>query len=122
VVVGRSPVVGMPLSLLLIDADATVTVCHTRSVDLEQLTREADILCVAAGRPGVIGPEHVKPGAIVLDFGTHPSADGAMLGDVQTEAVREIAGAITPVPGGTGPTTVAVLAQQTVRAAELRNR
>jgi len=121
VVVGRSPVVGMPLSLLLIDADATVTVCHTRSVDLEQVTREADILCVAAGRPGVIGPEHVKPGAIVLDFGTHPSADGAMLGDVQTEAVREIAGAITPVPGGTGPTTVAVLAQQTVRAAELRN-
>jgi methylenetetrahydrofolate dehydrogenase (NADP+)/methenyltetrahydrofolate cyclohydrolase len=122
VVVGRSPVVGMPLALLLIDADATVTVCHTRSADLASLTREADVLCVAAGRPGVIGPEHVKPGAVVLDFGTNPDADGAMLGDVQTEAVSQIAGALTPVPGGTGPTTVAVLAQQTVRAAELAHR
>ena len=122
VVVGRSPVVGMPLALLLIDADATVTVCHSRSVDLERVTREADILCVAAGRQGFIGPEHVKPGAVVLDFGTHPGEDGSMLGDVQTEAVSQIAGAITPVPGGTGPTTVSVLAQQTVRAAELRQR
>ncbi|MGI9145034.1 MAG: bifunctional 5,10-methylenetetrahydrofolate dehydrogenase/5,10-methenyltetrahydrofolate cyclohydrolase [Chloroflexota bacterium] len=120
VVVGRSPVVGMPLAVLLIDADATVTVCHSRSINLEQLTREADVLCVAAGRPGLIGPEHVKAGSIVLDFGTHPGADGAMLGDVQTHAVAEIAGGITPVPGGTGPTTVAVLAEQTLRAAELR--
>ncbi len=119
-VVGRSPVVGLPLALLLIAADATVTVCHTRSLDLPGLTRQADILCVAVGRAGLIGPEHVKPGALVLDFGAHPGADGGMRGDVQTEAVREIAGAITPVPGGTGPTTVAVLAQQTVQAAELR--
>lgn len=122
VVIGRSSVVGMPLALLLIDADATVTVCHTRSAELERLTREADILCVAVGRPGYIGPQHVKPGAVVLDFGTHPGPDGATLGDVETDAVAELAGAITPVPGGTGPTTVAVLAQQTLRAAELRHR
>jgi methylenetetrahydrofolate dehydrogenase (NADP+)/methenyltetrahydrofolate cyclohydrolase len=121
VVVGRSPVVGMPLSLLLIDADATVTVCHSRTLDLPQVTRDADVLCVAIGRQGFIGSEHVKPGAVVLDFGTHPAEDGSMRGDVQTEAVSEIAGAMTPVPGGTGPTTVAVLAQQTVRAAELRH-
>jgi methylenetetrahydrofolate dehydrogenase (NADP+)/methenyltetrahydrofolate cyclohydrolase len=113
VIVGRSPVVGMPLALMLIDADATVTVCHTRSGDLVQFTRTADVLCVAAGRAGLIGPEHVKPGAVVVDF-------GAPVGDVQTDAVREIASAITPVPGGTGPTTVAVLAEQTLRAAELR--
>jgi len=118
VVVGRSPVVGMPLSLLLINADATVTVCHSRTRDLERVAREADVLCVAIGRPGFIGPDHVKPGAIVLDFGTHPGEDGSMHGDVQTEAVSQIAGAITPVPGGTGPTTVSVLAQQTVQAAE----
>jgi len=120
VVVGRSPVVGMPLALLLIDADATVTVCHSRSADLAAIAREADVLCVAVGRQGLIGPEYVKPGAVVLDFGTHPGPDGAMLGDVQTAAVSQIASAITPVPGGTGPTTVAVLAQQTVLAAELR--
>lgn len=119
VVVGRSPVVGMPLALLLIDADATVTVCHTRSGDLAEITRTADVLCVAAGRSGVIGPEHVKRGAVVVDFGTNPTPDGALVGDVQTDAVLEIAGAITPVPGGTGPTTVAILADQTVQAAEL---
>jgi methylenetetrahydrofolate dehydrogenase (NADP+)/methenyltetrahydrofolate cyclohydrolase len=118
VVVGRSPVVGMPLSLLLIDADATVTVCHSRSGDLRQFTREADILCVAAGRAGLIGAEHVKSGAIVLDFGTNSDEHGMVVGDVKTGEVAEVAGAITPVPGGTGPTTVAVLAQQTVTAAE----
>jgi methylenetetrahydrofolate dehydrogenase (NADP+)/methenyltetrahydrofolate cyclohydrolase len=121
VVVGRSPVVGMPLSLLLIDADATVTVCHSRSADLARVTREADILCVAVGRQGLIGAEHVKPGAVVLDFGTHPGEGGAMLGDVQAETVSQIAGGLTPVPGGTGPTTVSVLAEQTVRAGELRH-
>jgi methylenetetrahydrofolate dehydrogenase (NADP+)/methenyltetrahydrofolate cyclohydrolase len=119
VIVGRSPVVGMPLALLLIDADATVTVCHSRTKDLERLTREADILCVAAGRQGLIGPDHVKPGGVVLDFGTHPAGDGSTLGDVQTAAVSQIASAITPVPGGTGPPTVSVLAQHTLRAAEL---
>jgi methylenetetrahydrofolate dehydrogenase (NADP+)/methenyltetrahydrofolate cyclohydrolase len=120
VVVGRSPVVGMPLALLLIDADATVTVCHTRSGDLTRLTREADLVCVAAGRPGMIGPEHIKSGAVVIDFGTNPTPDGALVGDVQTQAVGEVASALTPVPGGTGPTTVSVLAEHTVQAAESR--
>jgi methylenetetrahydrofolate dehydrogenase (NADP+)/methenyltetrahydrofolate cyclohydrolase len=122
VIVGRSPVVGMPLALMLIDADATVTVCHSRSGDLTRYTSAADVLCVAAGRSGLIGREHVKPGAVVLDFGTNPTADGSLVGDVQTDAVRDIASAITPVPGGTGPTTVAVLAQQTLRAAALGRR
>lgn len=120
VVVGRSPVVGMPLALLLIDADATVSVCHSRTRDIAQVTREADVLCVAIGRAGMIGAEHVKPGAVVIDFGTNPTADGSLQGDVQTEAVMDIASAITPVPGGAGPTTVSVLAEQTLRAAKLR--
>jgi methylenetetrahydrofolate dehydrogenase (NADP+)/methenyltetrahydrofolate cyclohydrolase len=110
----------MPLALLLIDADATVMVCHSRSGDLAALAHTADVLCVAIGRAGLIGPEHVKPGAVVVDFGTNPTDDGSLVGDVQTEAVSEIAGAITPVPGGAGPTTVAVLAEQTLRAAETR--
>jgi methylenetetrahydrofolate dehydrogenase (NADP+)/methenyltetrahydrofolate cyclohydrolase len=82
------------------------------------VTREADVLCVAVGRRGLVGPEHVKPGAVVVDFGTHPDAEGGMHGDVQTQTVAEIASAITPVPGGTGPITVAALALQTVQAAE----
>lgn len=120
VVIGRSPVVGMPLALLLIDADATVTVCHSRTLDMPRVARSADVLCVAMGRGGMIGADYIKPGAVVVDFGTNPTPDGAMIGDVQTEAVMSVAGAITPVPGGTGPTTVSVLAHQTLRAAELR--
>jgi methylenetetrahydrofolate dehydrogenase (NADP+)/methenyltetrahydrofolate cyclohydrolase len=120
VVVGRSPVVGMPLSLMLIDADATVSVCHSRTRDLAQVTRSADVLCVAIGRAGMIGPEHVQPGAVVVDFGTNPQEDGGLVGDVQTDAVASLVSAITPVPRGTGPTTVAVLAEHTLRAAELR--
>src|SRR5215208_607439 len=80
VILGRSPVVGMPLALLLVDADATVSICHTRSGDLAPITREADLLCVAAGRAHLIGADHVKPGAVVLDFGTNPMSDGSMLG------------------------------------------
>lgn len=121
VVVGRSPVVGLPLALLLLDANASVTVCHSRTPDLSAVTRRAELLCVAVGRAGLIGPEHVRAGAVVVDFGTNVS-DGATLGDVQTAAVAELADAITPVPGGTGPTTVAVLAEQTVRAAQLHER
>jgi methylenetetrahydrofolate dehydrogenase (NADP+)/methenyltetrahydrofolate cyclohydrolase len=122
VVVGRSPVVGIPLALLLIDADATVSVCHSRTNDLAGITRSADILCVAIGRPHLVRPEHVKPGSTVLDFGTNPGPDGTLLGDVDTAAVASLVDAITPVPGGTGPTTVAVLAEQTVRAAEQLGR
>jgi methylenetetrahydrofolate dehydrogenase (NADP+) / methenyltetrahydrofolate cyclohydrolase len=120
VVIGRSPVVGMPLALLLIDADATVMVCHSRSTNLANLARGGDVLCVAIGRAGMIGPEYVKPGAVVIDFGTNPTSDGSLVGDVQTDAVMGVAGALTPVPGGTGPTTVSVLAEHTLRAAELR--
>jgi methylenetetrahydrofolate dehydrogenase (NADP+)/methenyltetrahydrofolate cyclohydrolase len=119
VVVGRSPVVGMPLALMLIDADATVTVCHSRTRDLASVMREADLLCVAIGRAGMVGRDAVKPGAVVVDFGTNPLEDGSLVGDVQTDAVAEVASAITPVPRGTGPTTVAVLAEHTLRAAEL---
>jgi len=122
VVVGRSPVVGMPLTLLLIDADATVSVCHSRTDDLAAVTRTADILCVAMGRPHLIGPDYVQPHCVVLDFGTSPGPDGTVLGDVDTDAVSNLVSAITPVPGGTGPTTVAVLAEQTVRAAEMHER
>ena len=120
-VVGRSPVVGLPLALLLLDQDATVSICHSRTADLAAVTREAEVLCVAVGRPAMIGPEHVQPGAVVLDFGTHPLPEGGMQGDVQTARVAEVAAAITPVPGGTGPTTVAVLAEQTLRAALARH-
>jgi methylenetetrahydrofolate dehydrogenase (NADP+)/methenyltetrahydrofolate cyclohydrolase len=120
VVIGRSPVVGMPLSLMLIDADATVSVCHSRTRDMPEVARTADVLCVAIGRAGMIGPEYVKPGAVVVDFGTNPLEDGSLVGDVQTDAVAEVASAITPVPRGTGPTTVAVLAEHTLRAAELQ--
>ena len=111
VIVGRSPIVGLPLALLLLAADATVSIAHSQTVDLPTVTREADLLCVAAGRPGLIGPEHVRPGAVVIDFGTPR-------GDVQTEAVAAVASALTPVPGGTGPMTVAVLAEQTLAAAD----
>ncbi len=117
VVVGRSPIVGLPLSLLLVDADATVTICHTRTADIGSVTREADLLCVAAGRVGLIGARHVKPGAVVVDFGTNPGPDGGLVGDAIASEVAAVAGALTPVPGGTGPVTVAVLARQTVLAA-----
>jgi methylenetetrahydrofolate dehydrogenase (NADP+)/methenyltetrahydrofolate cyclohydrolase len=117
VVVGRSPVVGLPLALLLLAADATLSIAHSKTEDLPGVTRQADVLCVAVGRHHFVGPEHVRPGAVVLDFGSHPRPDGAFEGDVQTQAVAEVAGALTPVPGGTGPMTVAVLAEQTVTAA-----
>ena len=84
------------------------------------MTREADLVCVAVGQPRLIGPDHVRPGAVVLDFGSHPGADGSFVGAVQTDAVAQVAGAITPVPGGTGPMTVAVLAEQTLTAAHAR--
>jgi methylenetetrahydrofolate dehydrogenase (NADP+)/methenyltetrahydrofolate cyclohydrolase len=122
VVIGRSPVVGLPLALLLLDSNATVTVCHSRTPNLAEVSRQADLLCVAVGRQGLVGPDFVKPGAVVLDFGTHPLPEGGMAGDVQTEAVAHVASALTPVPGGTGPTTVAVLAEQTLRAAEHHQR
>jgi methylenetetrahydrofolate dehydrogenase (NADP+)/methenyltetrahydrofolate cyclohydrolase len=120
VVVGRSRLVGKPVAQLLIARDATVTTCHSKTPDLAGVCRRADVLVVAAGRQHLIGADHVKPGAAVVDVGIHRKADGKLTGDVDFAAVEPIAGAITPVPGGVGPTTVAMLMRNTVRACKLR--
>lgn len=117
VVVGRSTLVGKPMALLLLNANATVTVCHSRTVDLPAVCREADILIAAVGRPEMIGAEYVKPGAVVIDVGINRT-DSGLVGDVDFESVSSIASAITPVPGGVGPMTRAVLLANTVSAAE----
>jgi methylenetetrahydrofolate dehydrogenase (NADP+)/methenyltetrahydrofolate cyclohydrolase len=114
VVVGRSILVGRPMALMLQDADATVTVAHSRTVDLAAVTREAEILVVAAGRPRMVGAEHVRPGAAVVDVGIHRVPSGGLCGDVRHEEVESIASAISPVPGGVGPMTVAMLLVNTV--------
>jgi methylenetetrahydrofolate dehydrogenase (NADP+)/methenyltetrahydrofolate cyclohydrolase len=116
VVVGRSTVVGKPAAHLLLDRHATVTICHSRTTDLAAITRQADVLVAAVGRPGVITPEHVAPGTVVIDVGTNPTSDGGLVGDVDP-AVAETAAGLTPVPGGVGPVTTALLLQHTVRAA-----
>jgi methylenetetrahydrofolate dehydrogenase (NADP+)/methenyltetrahydrofolate cyclohydrolase len=116
VVVGRSPLVGKPMAQLLLHRNATVTVCHSRTRDLAAVCRTADVLVVAAGVPRLIGVDAVKPGAIVLDVGIHRTENG-LCGDVDTAAVRGIAGAVTPVPGGVGPMTIAMLLQNTLTAA-----
>ena len=118
VVVGRSLVVGKPVAMLLLARDATVTVCHSRTVDLPARTAEADVLVAAVGRPRMLGAEYVGPGAVVIDVGTTPDETGALVGDVDTAAVLGLAGAVTPVPGGVGPVTTALLLHNTVTAAE----
>jgi methylenetetrahydrofolate dehydrogenase (NADP+) / methenyltetrahydrofolate cyclohydrolase len=141
VVIGRSNIVGKPMALLLMHADATVTVCHSKTRDLREFTREADILISAAGHPGLVVPDDVKPGAAVIDVGTTRITDSrqaelifrhspdrlekfrkngsALVGDVHPD-VAEVAGALTPVPGGVGPLTIAMLMSNTVKAARLR--
>ncbi len=116
VIVGRSTLVGRPLHSLLLGADATVTVCHSRTADLGEVCRRAEILVAAAGSPRLIGAEMVRPGACVIDVGTNRTEDG-LVGDVDFDSVREVAGAITPVPGGVGPMTIAMLLANTVQAA-----
>ena len=118
VVVGRSTIVGKPMALMLINANATVTVCHSKTRDLAGVTREADVLVVAAGKPALVGAGMVKPGAVVIDVGIHRMPDGKLVGDVDFAAVREVASRITPVPGGVGPMTIAMLLANTVRSAE----
>jgi methylenetetrahydrofolate dehydrogenase (NADP+)/methenyltetrahydrofolate cyclohydrolase len=118
VVVGRSLIAGRPLALLLLHANATVTVCHSRTNDLANHTREADVLVVAIGRPGGITGDMVKPGAAVVDVGITRTGDG-LIGDVDPDAA-EVAGLLTPVPGGVGPMTIALLLANTVRAARYR--
>lgn len=122
VVVGRSLIVGKPAAMLLLQKNATVTVCHTRTADLANVTREADILLAAAGRAGVIGAAHVSEGQTVIDVGIHVREDGRLCGDVDYDAVLPIAGAITPVPGGVGGVTTAVLADHVAEAALRRYR
>ena len=117
VVVGRSAVVGMPAAFLLVKEDATVTVCHRRTRDLAGHVRRADIVVVAAGRPGLITGTMLKPGAVVVDVGINV-VDGHLVGDVDFESARQVASAITPVPGGVGPLTNALLLTHLIRAAE----
>ena len=116
VVVGRSILVGQPMALMLQAANATVSVAHSRTSDLVALTREAEILVVAAGRPGMIGAEHVRPGAAVVDVGIHRKPEGGLCGDVRADEVDAVAAALTPVPGGVGPMTVTMLLVNTVLA------
>ena len=137
VVIGRSDIVGKPMAMLLMHADATVTVCHSRTGDLPAVCREADILVAAMGRAGFVRAGHVKPGAVVIDVGMNRVEDPqqardllvperfaeferkghALVGDVHAPSVREVASALTPVPGGVGPLTIALLLKNTVRAA-----
>jgi methylenetetrahydrofolate dehydrogenase (NADP+) / methenyltetrahydrofolate cyclohydrolase len=119
-VVGRSTVVGKPAAHLLLDRHATVTICHSHTVDLAGITRSADVLVAAAGRAGLITAGHIRPGAIVIDVGTSATAGGGLAGDVDP-AAAEVAGALTPVPGGIGPVTTALLLEHTVRAATARH-
>jgi methylenetetrahydrofolate dehydrogenase (NADP+)/methenyltetrahydrofolate cyclohydrolase len=119
VVVGRSAIVGRPLALMLTNADATVTICHSRTRDLAAVCHEADILVAAIGRPRMIDASYVKPGAFVIDVGTTPQ-DGVVVGDVDRDSVEPIAGWLTPVPGGVGPMTIAMLLRNTLALARAR--
>ena len=121
VVVGRSILVGQPMALMLQAANATVTVAHSRTSDLAAMTRQAEVLVVAAGRPEMIGAEHVSPGAVVVDVGIHRKPEGGLCGDVRFAEVEPIASAISPVPGGVGPMTVTMLLVNTVSSWCARN-
>jgi len=117
VVVGRSNIVGKPLAHLLLQKDATVTICHSKSADLAAICKTADILVAAVGRAKLVGAAMVKPGACVIDVGINRLPDGKLAGDVDFDAVRSVAGWITPVPGGVGPMTIAMLLENCIRAA-----
>jgi methylenetetrahydrofolate dehydrogenase (NADP+)/methenyltetrahydrofolate cyclohydrolase len=121
VIVGRSNLVGRPVFSLLLGANATPTICHSRTADLGEVCRRAEILIAAAGRPRLVTADMIRPGATVIDVGTNRTDDG-LVGDVDFDAALEVAGAITPVPGGVGPMTIAMLLANTVRAARLRHK
>ncbi len=118
VVVGRSNIVGKPMALLLLHKNATVTICTSKTVDLAKHTRDADILVAAVGKANFITGDMVKPGAVVIDVGINRNAEGKLVGDVDFNSVKEVAGYLTPVPGGVGPMTITMLVANTVRAAE----
>ncbi len=117
VVIGRSNIVGKPQAMLLLHKNGTVTVCHSKTKDLPEITKKADILVAAVGRAKFVTKDMVKPGAVVIDVGMNRDENGKLCGDVDFEKVSEIAGAITPVPGGVGPMTIAMLMKNTVKAA-----
>ncbi|MFV9473661.1 bifunctional methylenetetrahydrofolate dehydrogenase/methenyltetrahydrofolate cyclohydrolase FolD [Advenella sp. RU8] len=118
VVIGASNIVGKPMALLLQKAGATVTICNSKTKDLSAHTKRADVLVVATGRPEMITGDMIKPGAIVIDVGINRGADGKLKGDVEFSSAKEVAGAITPVPGGVGPMTIVMLLVNTIEAAE----
>ncbi|HSW62221.1 MAG TPA: bifunctional methylenetetrahydrofolate dehydrogenase/methenyltetrahydrofolate cyclohydrolase FolD [Dissulfurispiraceae bacterium] len=118
VVVGRSIIVGKPLALLLLRKNATVTVCHSKTADLPAVCRTADILCIAVGKPAMVTADMVREGAVVIDIGINVTAEGTLTGDVDFARVRQKASMITPVPGGVGPLTIALLMHNTVQAAK----
>ena len=120
IVLGRSSIVGRPVAALLLNADATVTIAHSRTVDLRERCREADIIVAAVGRPELVRGDWIKPGATVIDVGINRAPDGRLVGDVAFAEAVEVAGAITPVPGGVGPMTIACLLENTVSAALAR--
>jgi len=122
VVVGRSNLVGKPLAQLLVRENATVTICHSRTQDLPEVTRRADLLLVAAGKREMVGDEHVKAGAVVVDVGIHRKEEGGLVGDVRFDEVEPKAAWISPVPGGVGPMTRAMLLHNTVTAARMGSR
>ncbi|HYN11432.1 MAG TPA: bifunctional methylenetetrahydrofolate dehydrogenase/methenyltetrahydrofolate cyclohydrolase FolD [Burkholderiales bacterium] len=122
VVIGRSTIVGKPLALLLLQKDASVTICHSKSRNLAEITRQADILVAAAGRAKLVSAAMVKPGACVIDVGVNRLADGTLAGDVDFEAVKAVAGWITPVPGGVGPMTIAMLLENCIDAASTNDQ
>lgn len=118
VIVGRSNIVGKPMALMLLQKNATVTICTSKTVDLAKFTRDADILVVATGKPQMITGDMIKPGAAVIDVGINRLPNGKLAGDVDFESAKEVAGFITPVPGGVGPMTITMLLASTVMAAE----
>ena len=118
VVIGRSNIVGKPMALMLLAQDATVTVCHSRTSNLKEHTLQADVIVAAVGRRGLLTADMVKPGAVVLDVGMNRNDEGLLCGDVDFDGVKEVAGFITPVPGGVGPMTIAMLLVNTLQAAE----
>ncbi|MNW38192.1 Bifunctional protein FolD protein [compost metagenome] len=118
VVIGRSNIVGKPVSLLLQRENATVTMCHSRTANMKELTRQADILVVAIGRANFVDASYVKPGAVIIDVGMNRLDNGKLAGDVDFESVKEVSGPITPVPGGVGPMTITMLMQNTLIAAK----
>lgn len=121
VVVGRSNIVGKPQAMLLLHKNGTVTICHSKTADLAEKTKKADILVAAVGIPNFIRGDMIKPGAVVIDVGINRVADKKLVGDVDFESAEGVAGAITPVPGGVGPMTIAMLMKNTVKAAEINN-